>query len=67
MREEHIHGAGANDAVVHDFAHSARVVTAAGLIMTGVFAGFIFSGEAGVKSMGFALAVGSSSTPSSSG
>jgi RND superfamily putative drug exporter len=58
MREEHVHGAHADDAVVHGFAHSARVVAAAGLIMTSVFAGFVFSGEAVVKSMGFALAIG---------
>jgi len=58
MREEHVHGAKSTDAVIHGFAHSARVVTAAGLIMTSVFAGFVFSDESVVKSMGFALAVG---------
>jgi RND superfamily putative drug exporter len=33
-------------------------VVAAAIIMASVFAGFIFSSEAVVKSMGFALAVG---------
>jgi putative drug exporter of the RND superfamily len=58
MREEHVHGAEPDDAVVHGFKHSARVVTAAAIIMVSVFAGFIFSSETIVKSMGFALASG---------
>jgi RND superfamily putative drug exporter len=36
---------------------SARVVTAAALIMTSVFAGFILMPDPIIKSMGFALAV----------
>ena len=39
MREAYVHGA-ARQAVVDGFAHSARVVTAAALIMITVFAGF---------------------------
>jgi putative drug exporter of the RND superfamily len=58
MREEHVHGAGPLDSVVNGYAHGARVVTAAGIIMGSVFAGFIFSGDTVVKSMGLALAVG---------
>jgi len=58
MREEHVHGATPTDAVVHGFRHGVRVVTAAGLIMTSVFAGFVLSGEAVIVSIGFALAVG---------
>jgi RND superfamily putative drug exporter len=58
MREEHVHGAAPLDSVVNGYAHGARVVTAAGIIMGGVFAGFMFSSEAVVKSMGLALAVG---------
>jgi len=58
MREEHVHGAGAQEAVVHGFRHGARVVTAAAAIMISVFAGFILTDETTIKSMGFALAVG---------
>ena len=58
MREEHVHGAGAQDAVVHGFRHGARVVTAAAIIMTGVFAGFLFGSDPIIKSFGFALATG---------
>nr|BFE71174.1 hypothetical protein GCM10020092_044750 [Actinoplanes digitatis] len=57
MREEHVHGAAPTQAVVSGFAHGARVVTAAAIIMVSVFAGFILSPESLVKSIGFALAV----------
>ncbi|MEU7904719.1 MMPL family transporter [Actinoplanes sp. NPDC049118] len=56
MREEHVHGAAPTQAVVSGFAHGARVVTAAAIIMVSVFAGFILSPESLVKSIGFALA-----------
>ncbi len=39
-------------------ANSARVVTAAALIMLGVFGGFIFGSDVVIKSLGFALAFG---------
>ncbi len=58
MREEHAHGAAAQDAVRVGFRHGARVVTAAALIMISVFAGFIVPEEPIIKSIGFALAVG---------
>jgi len=58
MREAYVHGASADKAVVDGFRHSSRVVVAAAIIMASVFAGFVFSSEAVVKSMGFALAVG---------
>jgi RND superfamily putative drug exporter len=58
MREEYVHGRPAADAVVHGFAHSARVVTAAAIIMTGVFTGFITGDQVIIKTLGFALAVG---------
>ena len=58
MREAFVHGAATDEAVVDGFRHSSRVVVAAAIIMASVFAGFIFSSEAVVKSMGFALAVG---------
>ncbi len=58
MREEHVHGASADDAVVQGFRHGARVVTAAGLIMLSVFAGFVTASEVVIKSIGFGLAAG---------
>ncbi|HJZ36939.1 MAG TPA: MMPL family transporter [Solirubrobacterales bacterium] len=58
MREEHAHGAAPLDAVRVGFRAGARVVTAAGLIMISVFAGFILPEEPIIKSIGFALAVG---------
>ncbi|MEU4197038.1 MMPL family transporter [Kribbella sp. NPDC026611] len=57
MREEHVHGAAPRVAVVDGFAHSARVVTAAAVIMTAVFSGFILSGQALIREMGFGLAL----------
>jgi RND superfamily putative drug exporter len=57
MREEYVHGTDAREAVVTGFGHGARVVTAAAIIMTSVFAGFILSPESIVKSIGFALGV----------
>ncbi|WP_019633359.1 MMPL family transporter [Actinomadura atramentaria] len=58
MREEFVHGASPDEAVAIGFRHGARVVTAAAIIMIGVFAGFLTSGESMIKMMGFALAVG---------
>lgn len=56
IREAHVHGMSYREAVVDGFRNSARVVTAAALIMTAVFAGFIFMDEPIIQSMGFALA-----------
>jgi RND superfamily putative drug exporter len=56
IREAHVHGASYREAVVDGFRNSARVVTAAALIMTAVFSGFIFMDEPIIQSMGFALA-----------
>jgi RND superfamily putative drug exporter len=58
MREEHVHGASADESVALGFRHGARVVTAAAIIMVAVFAGFVTADEAVIKSIGFALAVG---------
>lgn len=58
MREDFVHGAGAQEATVSGMGHNARVVTAAALIMTAVFGGFIFMPDPIIKSMGFALAIG---------
>ena len=56
MREEHVHGAAPRDAVVNGFGHSARVVTAAAIIMVSVFAGFVLAPDSTIKAIGFALA-----------
>jgi RND superfamily putative drug exporter len=57
IREAHVHGASPRDAVVDGFRNSARVVAAAAVIMTSVFAAFMLQDQAIIKSMGFALAV----------
>ncbi|MFF3584833.1 MMPL family transporter [Streptomyces mirabilis] len=56
MREEYVHGAEPNEAIVAGFQHGARVVTAAAIIMIAVFAGFILSDTTIIKSMGLGLA-----------
>jgi len=58
MREEYVHGAEAGDAVRGGLAHSARVVTAAALIMISVFTSFIASNEQLIKPMALGFAVG---------
>ncbi|MFD0886583.1 MMPL family transporter, partial [Streptosporangium algeriense] len=58
MREDFVHGDTAQQATVNGLSHNARVVTAAALIMTSVFGGFVFMDDPIIKSMGFALAVG---------
>ncbi|MGG5170618.1 MMPL family transporter [Pseudarthrobacter sp. J1738] len=58
MREAYMHGATAQRAVRSGFSHAAKVVTAAAIIMTSVFAGFIFSHLTMVRPMGFAMAFG---------
>jgi RND superfamily putative drug exporter len=58
MREDFVHGDTARQATVNGMGHGARVVTAAALIMTSVFAGFILIDDPVIKSVGFALAVG---------
>ncbi|NUU17319.1 MMPL family transporter [Cellulomonas humilata] len=58
MREEHVHGADATAAVRLGFAHGARVVLAAALIMISVFSSFVFSGSAQISPIAFALAIG---------
>ncbi|MEV7013705.1 MMPL family transporter [Streptosporangium sp. NPDC051022] len=58
MREDHLHGDTPRQAVVNGMGHNARVVTAAALIMTAVFGGFVLMEDPTIKSIGFALAVG---------
>ncbi|AXG79105.1 MMPL family transporter [Streptomyces paludis] len=57
IREAHVRGASPQEAVRDGFRSSARVVTAAALIMTAVFSGFVFMADTMIKSMGFGLAV----------
>ncbi|MEU9985982.1 MMPL family transporter [Streptomyces sp. NPDC048045] len=57
MREAYVHGEKPTQAVVTGFHHGARVVTAAAVIMTAVFSGFMGSSEAMVKMIGFGLAI----------
>ncbi|WP_327380016.1 MULTISPECIES: MMPL family transporter [unclassified Streptomyces] len=57
MREAYVHGERPPQAVVTGFRHSARVVTAAAVIMIAVFSGFIGAGESMIKTIGFGLAV----------
>ncbi|MFF4772745.1 MMPL family transporter [Microtetraspora fusca] len=58
MREDYVHGDTPRQATINGMGHNARVVTAAALIMTAVFGGFVFMDDPIIKSMGFALAVG---------
>ncbi|MEU9575980.1 MMPL family transporter [Streptomyces chilikensis] len=58
MREDFVHGDSPRQATINGLGHNARVVTAAALIMTAVFAGFVFAHDPIIKSIGFALAVG---------
>ncbi|GLF99166.1 MMPL family transporter [Streptomyces yaizuensis] len=56
MREAYAHGERTHDAVVTGFRHGGRVVTAAALIMTSVFAGFILQDNDFIQMIGFGLA-----------
>ncbi|HQE32732.1 MAG TPA: MMPL family transporter, partial [Propionibacteriaceae bacterium] len=58
MREEHVHGGDARQAVHDGFVHSAKVVAAAAVIMFAVFAFFVPNGEGAIKPIAFGLAVG---------
>jgi RND superfamily putative drug exporter len=58
IREAHVHGEAPVPAIQSGFRASARVVTAAALIMISVFAGFIIGDDPIIKSIGFALAFG---------
>ena len=58
MRESFVHGGDARAAVRTGFTHGSRVVTAAAIIMTSVFAGFILAPDTIIASIGFALGIG---------
>ncbi|MFJ8023548.1 MMPL family transporter [Streptomyces sp. NPDC096311] len=57
MREAYVHGASPGDAIVTGFRHSAKVVTAAAVIMISVFAGFLASSDGMTKLFGFSFAI----------
>jgi RND superfamily putative drug exporter len=56
IREAHARGQSPRQAVVSGFQASARVVVAAALIMISVFSGFVGSGSALIKMVGFGMA-----------
>lgn len=58
MRESHAHGDHPTQAVIGGFRRGARVVAAAAVIMTCVFAGFVLTTDATIKPVGFAVAFG---------
>ncbi len=58
IREAYTHGEQPQDAIISGFRASARVVTAAALIMIGVFASFTTGDDIVVESIAFALAFG---------
>ncbi|MBN1173878.1 MAG: MMPL family transporter [Micromonosporaceae bacterium] len=58
IREEYVHTGDVRTSVIVGTRHASRVVTAAALIMFGVFASFIGSEDTIIKSIAFALAFG---------
>ena len=58
MREDYVHHGDALAAIRRGFTSSARVVTAAAVIMIAVFASFVPHGDSSVKPIAFGLAVG---------
>lgn len=56
MREEWLGGKSSEAAITSGFQHSARVVSAAALIMIAVFASFLVHDAVFIKTLGFALA-----------
>jgi len=58
VREEFLHDGNATAATVAGVGHGARVVTAAALIMSAVFGGFVLVDDPIIKTIGFGLSVG---------
>jgi RND superfamily putative drug exporter len=56
IREHHLEGAGDREAIVKGLASTARVITAAALIMVAVFAGFVAGGDPTTKMFGLGMA-----------
>ena len=57
MREAYVHGDSPRDAVIGGFAHGAKVVAAAAIIMVSVFGSFVAAEDQMLKQLGLALAV----------
>ena len=58
MREAYVHSGDPREAIVTGYGQSGRVVTAAAVIMTAVFAAFLLDPDPVVKSIGLSLAFG---------
>lgn len=58
MHEKYHQTKQAKQSVINGFALGAKVVTAAGVIMVSVFAGFITNHDATIQAIGFGLAIG---------
>ena len=58
MREDYVHTGEARKSVITGFVGSAKVVTAAAIIMVSVFAAFVPEGDMSLKPIAFGLAVG---------
>ncbi len=58
IREEYVHGGHAQKAIRRGFMGSAKVVTAAAVIMFAVFAAFVPEGDTSIKPIALGLAVG---------
>jgi RND superfamily putative drug exporter len=56
IREHHLEGADDREAIVRGLASTARVITAAALIMVAVFAGFVAGGDPTTKMFGLGMA-----------
>ena len=58
MREDHVHGASAREAIRTGFHHASLVVVAAPSIMVAVFGGFVLGDDTTIRQFGFALSAG---------
>jgi RND superfamily putative drug exporter len=58
MREAYVKSGDAREAIITGYGQSGRVVTAAAVIMTAVFAAFLLDPDPVIKSIGLSLAVG---------
>ncbi|AKG46295.1 MMPL domain protein [Streptomyces xiamenensis] len=58
IKEDYTRTGEARAAVVRGMSHSARVVTAAALIMFSIFVAFMFTSDATIKAIGFSFAIG---------
>jgi len=58
MREDYVHSGDARRSIVTGFVGSAKVVTAAAIIMFAVFAAFVPEGDSNIKPIALGLAVG---------